>query len=217
MTEELVCLLARSQATPTAHSPPSDEAPLSATMACLPRVQSLSKRLKTLVLNADYQPISLTSARRSLNLCQENKAHLVESLGRGVRVRAESIELDAPSVIVLAAYQRVKRSSSPQDGCKTDGKKDARRMARPARALVYERDGHTCQYCGARAQTLDHILPKSKGGLNTFDNVVACCQVALARRRASKSLGEASLIRPETPMRRNATTRRGTNCSARPP
>ena len=132
--------------------------------------KALSSNLKTLVLNGDYRPISVTSVRRGLNLCLEEKAHIVESFAPPLDcLRSESMEIETPSVIVLSQYVRVKLSFS--------GNNNREPGQRVRLQLISERDNFTCQYCGASAQSVDHVIPKSKGGTGNWDNLVACCHV----------------------------------------
>lgn len=51
------------------------------------------------------------------------------------------------------------------------------------RRAIFARDGHRCQYCGAQAENIDHIVPRSKGGVHAWDNVVAACRRCNARKR----------------------------------
>ena len=78
----------------------------------------------------------------------------------GQRFRAERIELDAPSVLRLRHFVRIPyRATAPL-----------------TRRAVFARDDWRCQYCGAAAENLDHVIPKSRGGTHTWDNVVAACR-----------------------------------------
>src|SRR5688500_11712371 len=96
--------------------------------------------------------------RRAVVLVLLQKADILEH--NGVRFRSESRALDAPSVIRLKYYVRVPR----------------RIHISPNRKAVFLRDDHTCQYCGATAENVDHVIPRSRGGPHTWDNVVAACR-----------------------------------------
>ena len=74
--------------------------------------------------------------------------------------RSEHVAMDAPSVLRLRRFVRV----------------PYRAQAPLTRRAVFARDGWTCQYCGAPAENLDHVVPKSRGGAHTWDNVVAACR-----------------------------------------
>lgn len=116
---------------------------------------------RTLVLNADYQPISITSAVRSIALLREKKAHAVEMTSDVLKSELQSWV--CPSVIVLSTYVKLKQP----------GPVSVR--ITPSRREILKRDGHECQYCRAPATTLDHIVPRSKGGSSTWENLVAAC------------------------------------------
>lgn len=113
---------------------------------------------QALVLNATYEPLCVVSSRRALLLVLDAKAEMVEATER--RFRAERISLAEPSVVRLAYYVKVPYQA---------------RIALNRRA-VFARDGHRCQYCGATAENIDHVIPRSKGGPHTWDNVVAACR-----------------------------------------
>jgi len=103
--------------------------------------------LKTiLVLNASYEPLNHTSWKRARILVLKNKAHVVSS--RTIR---------------LKKYVRVPHSKMA--------------AGNPSRTLILKRDEHTCQYCGYKGPnlTIDHVLPKSKGGQDTWLNLVTSC------------------------------------------
>ncbi|MFQ5554877.1 MAG: HNH endonuclease [Acidimicrobiia bacterium] len=113
---------------------------------------------RALVLNATYEPLSVVPVQRALVLVLNERADLVESNGR--LWRSEHIELPSPSVIRLRRFVRVPY---------------ARRVPLNRRA-VFLRDQHSCQYCGHAAENIDHVVPKSQGGLHTWENVVASCR-----------------------------------------
>jgi len=112
-----------------------------------------------LVLNATFEPINVCTVRRATVLLLKEKAELVE---RGSAVlRSGSATLPKPLVIRLVRYVRVPRDTH------------RRKITRRA---VFARDDWTCQYCGARSNlTVDHVIPRSKGGPSSWDNIVASC------------------------------------------
>jgi 5-methylcytosine-specific restriction endonuclease McrA len=114
--------------------------------------------MRALILNATYEPLSIVSARRAIVLVLREKAVVLEESGATWRSERASFRL--PSVIRLNSYVKVPY---------------ARRVALNRRA-VFARDGHACQYCGAGAENLDHVLPRSRGGPHTWENVVAACR-----------------------------------------
>jgi 5-methylcytosine-specific restriction endonuclease McrA len=116
---------------------------------------------QVLVLNATYEPLNVVSVRRAVLLLLKEKAEIVEAAGAWLR--AERIVLPVPLVIRLVCYVRIPHS-----------------FALPlTRRTVLARDQYTCQYCGTqpgRAQlTLDHVVPRSRGGETCWENVVAAC------------------------------------------
>jgi len=113
---------------------------------------------ETLVLNASFEPLSTVSLRRAVVLVMQEKA-VVEQSHPGLRVRAASFDLPVPQVIRLCRYVRV----------------PFRQRAPWSRRGVLVRDRHRCAYCGRRATTVDHVVPRSHGGGDTWLNTVAAC------------------------------------------
>ena len=128
-----------------------------------------------LVLNGNFEPLNVTRVRRALLLLIRGKAEMIEN-GRG-QLQAATTSLEVPSVIRLSSY--VRRPIQPQ---------------RLTRRDVFLRDHNTCQYCGKSAKdlTLDHILPRHRGGQNTWGNVVAAC-VRCNHRKAGRTPREAGM------------------------
>jgi 5-methylcytosine-specific restriction endonuclease McrA len=124
---------------------------------------SAARRLtrgRVLVLNASYEPLNVCTVRRALVLLLKEKAEMLE---RGDDVlRSETMRIDRPEVIRLVSFVRVPRDIH------------RRRITRKA---VLARDGWTCQYCGSDKPTLtvDHVIPRSRGGESVWENIVASC------------------------------------------
>lgn len=114
--------------------------------------------VRALVLNATYEPLTVVPGRRAVVLVLADKADAVE--GTGAWLHAERIELEVPSVIRLRSLIRVSRD----------------RDLKLSRRGVLVRDGFRCQYCGERAETIDHVVPRSRGGTHTWENLVAACR-----------------------------------------
>ena len=124
---------------------------------------------RVLVLNATYEPINVCSVRRAAVLLLKEKADMIERSDG--ELRSELRVLARPIVIKLRVYANVPRDSSK------------RKITRRA---VFARDGWACQYCGTRANlTVDHVIPRSKGGLSTWENIVASC-APCNRRKADR-------------------------------
>jgi 5-methylcytosine-specific restriction endonuclease McrA len=113
---------------------------------------------QALVLNASYEPLSVVSARRAVVLLVRDKADMVHA---GDQVwHSERRTQPVPAVIRLRRYVRV----------------PYRRRVPLSRKAVFARDLHRCQYCGSGAENLDHVVPRSRGGPHTWENVVAACR-----------------------------------------
>jgi 5-methylcytosine-specific restriction endonuclease McrA len=98
-----------------------------------------------LVLNASYEPINFTNGRRAIVLLLKEKAQLLSS-----------------RVIRLVSYVKL-----PIEKLMAN---------KPSRQMIYKRDDHMCQYCGSiKNLTIDHIMPRSRGGDNSWSNLVTAC------------------------------------------
>ena len=136
-----------------------DPAPAGALPADRPR-QRATVSSRVLVLNASYEPINVCTVRRATVLVLKERAEILEHAE--AYMHAEHLTLPRPAVIRLTRYVRVPRDAH------------ARRITRRA---VFARDRWTCQYCGTVRTTLtvDHVVPRSKGGRSSWDNIVASC------------------------------------------
>lgn len=134
------------------------------------------------MLNASYQPLCVVPVRRALVLALKEKADVIHTNGH--MFRSESLELRAPSVVKLRYFVKV----------------PYRARASLSRRAVFVRDEHTCQYCGRTAENVDHVIPRSKGGAHTWDNVVAACKSCNSRKE-NKSPADVGmrLRRPPVP------------------
>lgn len=114
---------------------------------------------RVLVLNQDYSPISVCSAERAFLLIYLEKAELVHE-DENLQIRSVNKSYPTPSVIRLQDYIYIPFKS-----------------VMLTRQNVFKRDSHQCQYCGSKKElTLDHVLPKSRGGKSTWDNLATACQ-----------------------------------------
>ena len=135
-----------------------------------------------LVLNASYEPLNVCTVRRALVLILKEKAEVLEH-GDGV-LRSETMRLDRPEVIRLVSFVRVPRDIH------------RRRITRKA---VLARDGWTCQYCGTEKPglTVDHVIPRSRGGESVWENIVASC--AACNRRKGNRMPHEIRMHPRDP------------------
>lgn len=111
-----------------------------------------------LILNQDYQPLSVVNVKKSLLLLFLNKAELLHD-NPGRRIKTINSEFHYPLVIRLRRYARIPYKNIVL-----------------SRKNVIKRDGNTCQYCGSTQDlTIDHIVPRSRGGKDTWENLVTAC------------------------------------------
>ena len=118
-----------------------------------------------LVLNATYEPLSVVPARRAVCLVLQDKAEIVEHDGSAVR--SERLAMPGPLVIRLRYVVRV----------------PFHRRTALSRRAVFLRDGSRCQYCGGVADSIDHVVPRSRGGQHVWENVAAACRPCNLRKR----------------------------------
>ena len=146
-------------------------------------------RQSVVVFSQYYLPISRINVKRAIALLVTGKAEPLElaSSARGWHVSSPSIVLWVPEHIRL----------------KMTGTERIWKIPPVNRREVLRRDNHTCQYCGSRKQlTLDHVLPKSKGGTHTWDNVVTACSPCNSR-KGDRTLQAARMVlktKPKAPM-----------------
>lgn len=128
-----------------------------------------------LVLNQNYEPLNVCNARRAIVLVLRGKAEVVES-ARDVWHSATRV-IHLPSVIRLVKYIRRPRPK-----------------VRLSRREVFNRDQWICQYCGnaGRDLTLDHVIPRHRGGPHTWENLVSACK-ACNHRKAGRTPKEANM------------------------
>jgi 5-methylcytosine-specific restriction endonuclease McrA len=133
--------------------------------AFIARLYSLDASMgRALVLNASDQPLAVVAAQRAVVLVLKDKAEVVQS--NGMVFHAERFHIEAPSVVRLRYFVKV----------------PYRTRAPLTRRAVFARDGWACQYCGRTAENLDHVIPKSRGGEHSWENVVAACRRCNSRK-----------------------------------
>jgi 5-methylcytosine-specific restriction endonuclease McrA len=137
-----------------------------------------------LVLNQNYEPLNVCSARRALSLVFCGKATSVELSDR--RVHSVSRSFEVPSIVRLERYIRAPR----------------RRVVLSKRNIL-KRDGYQCQYCGQvdRKMTIDHVVPRKHNGPDTWENLVTACVACNARKgdRQPEQAGLRLLRKPKRP------------------
>jgi 5-methylcytosine-specific restriction endonuclease McrA len=157
---------------------------------------------RVLVLNRSYLPVHVTSVKRAFALLYQGVARAVDEQYRtfdfdswrdlAVEVHHEQVGvvggvMRIPRVLLLVAYERVPK-----------------RHVRFSRFNIYARDNNTCQYCGRRLPrtelNLDHVLPRSRGGLSTWENVVCSCH-SCNRRKGGRTPEEARMLLIRKPQR----------------
>lgn len=119
-----------------------------------------------LALNASFEPLTLVPARRAIRLVLDRKAEILE-VDEAKWFRSERDELPCPTVIRLVRYVHVPRRFRRQ----------------VTNTFLFARDEYSCQYCGRHRRDLrgrqfltrDHVVPVSRGGDNTWQNVVTAC------------------------------------------
>ena len=128
---------------------------------------------KVLVLNASYEPLNICTWRRAVVLILKGKAEQIEHNGKLVYTC-----FPLPTVIRLRAYVKIPYKEISL-----------------SRRNVLHRDNYTCQYCGERRHdlTIDHVVPRSKGGTDSWENVVAACLKCNVR-KGDRTPREADLL-----------------------
>lgn len=135
---------------------------------------------KVLVLNASYEPLNITSWRRAIVLLLKGKAEQLEHEDRYIYA-----DVPFPKVIRLRYYVRVPYKEIPL-----------------TRRNLLERDRNTCQYCTSKEQlTLDHVIPRSRGGGDTWENLVTACVRCNVKKgnRTPKEANMTLLTKPRRP------------------
>lgn len=137
-----------------------------------------------LLLNQNYEPLSVCRARRALVLVLLQKAEPVERYD--LELRSVNTSMTVPSVLRLNYYVRVRRREVPL-----------------TKRNVMRRDDNTCQYCGRRhaMMTTDHVIPRSAGGADLWENLVCACSECNAR-KGNRTPAQARMVlrrKPKTP------------------
>lgn len=136
--------------------------------------------MRTLLLNASFTPLAVISWRRAVVLVMEGKADVVAD--SDIILHSPSTEMAAPAVIRLRYFVKVPyRATIPL-----------------TRRALLARDNHRCAYCAGKADTIDHVIPRARGGANVWENVVAACKPC-NNRKDDRLLDELGWTLPYTP------------------
>ena len=134
---------------------------------------SIWGRRRVLLLNSTYEPLTALPMRRAVIMLMCGKATVVHDDPNGPVIHSASRSIVVPSVIRLHSYVRVPyRARVPM-----------------TRAALMHRDRFRCAYCGAKADTVDHVVPRSRGGDHSWENCVAACSTC-NHRKADRLLVE---------------------------
>ena len=143
---------------------------------------------RALLLNASFEPLCVVPMRRAVVLVLKDKAEIVAR--NGGELHSERAALPIPSVIRLVHFVRV----------------PFRNRVPLSRRAVFARDRWACQYCGSERHslTVDHVIPRSKGGSSTWENIVTCC-APCNRRKGDRLPRHANMHPTRTPKAPNPT------------
>jgi len=140
---------------------------------------------RVLLLNQTYEPLNIVSLRRAIKLLVLLKAELVY-FDENQLIKSSSISIPRPVVIRLKRYIHLKYREPPL-----------------TKKNILLRDNYTCQYCGTRKPplTIDHVIPKSRGGKDTWENLVTACVKCNAKKgdRTPEEAGMKLLSKPRKP------------------
>jgi hypothetical protein len=141
-------------------------------------VPSLSPEIEVLVLNFDYTPLNIVRGRRAIVLLLKNRAQRVSE-----------------KVIRLLKYIKMPLNRAARE--------------KPTKTAIYRRDNYSCQYCGStRSLTIDHVIPRSRGGLDTWENLALSCSRCNVK-KADKLLQYTGMVlrkKPRPPLPRVVDT-----------
>jgi len=137
-----------------------------------------------LVLNHSYEPISICSVQKAGVLVYLRKAEIIATLN-GKQLRSVNSNYAFPSIVRLSKYRQIPYKEIIL-----------------SRKNIVRRDGHRCQYCGSTKApiTVDHVLPKSQGGPDTWENMIAAC-VKCNNRKGDRTPEQAGMTMLSTPRR----------------
>lgn len=138
--------------------------------------------MQALLLNATHEPLAVLAARRAVVLVLAGKAECLVVRDGSERFRSAQLDLAVPAVLRLNRYIRIPYAPT----------------VTVTRAGILRRDLRRCAYCRRAADTIDHVVPRSRGGAHSWDNCVACCRRCNAR-KADRLLSELGWALPFVP------------------
>lgn len=143
--------------------------------------------IRVLLLNATHEPLAVLPARRALVLVLTDRAECLSLRPEELMFRSPTTRLPVPAVVRLHRYVRVPRITA----------------LTPTRSGVLRRDRRRCAYCEGPGDTVDHVVPRSKGGITSWENCVACCVRCNSRKgdRLLSELGWSLSVQPRAPRR----------------
>ena len=130
-----------------------------------------------LLCNASYQVLSRIDWQRAITLVVVDEADVIEAHPTRV-VRSQHLTIPMPTIIALRVYRHIAHRPGAEK--------------RPSFAQIKLRDARTCAYCGQHGDTIDHVVPRSRGGLDTWDNLVCACR-SCNNRKADRTPVEAGM------------------------
>ncbi len=144
---------------------------------------------KVLILNGNYEPLAICNVQKAIVLLYLHKAEMVSAI-KERSVRSTSSAMPFPSVIRLSNFVRVPF-----------------KKVILSRKNILRRDGHRCQYCGSASisLTVDHIMPRSRGGEDSWENLISAC-LRCNNRKGSHTPDEAHMPLLKRPIRPNHVT-----------
>jgi len=136
---------------------------------------------KVLLLNQSYQPLMILNAKRAVILSFTDKVDVIERYSS--QIHSINLSMFLPSVIRLKNYVRFNKKNIPL-----------------TRRNILKRDNYICQYCNKKSNfmTIDHIIPKHKGGRDLWENLVAAC-VSCNTKKGNKMLKDSGMLLNKKP------------------
>ncbi len=151
--------------------------------------QHRNRQQTVAVYNADYRVLTHVTWQEAVRLLLRGSVYVIERHSPAVHIHSPSTIVELPVSVALREYVHVQY----------------RPRSRVTREGVLSRDGYTCAYCGGRGDTIDHVMPESRGGQNTWLNLVAACAPCNGRKdnRTPAEAGMRLLWEPYEPRDRD--------------